>query len=180
MARKSSSSKKRRVPAFLQLGVVVFIVGAVIGSFSFNILGTGQRADAPDDLGTLQLVGKVEGEEALREIDQLHGLGIEMEDAYVVRYVRGSEKGTVWVGIASDSAAAADLTERMLAAIQDGNDAFGDVQAETVAGQDGYLTDGPGGKHFFYQSQLSAGEVVWLQTNAAEWLAFVRDAVKMY
>jgi hypothetical protein len=179
LARKSAASKKRRVPAFLQLGVVVFIVGAVIGSFSFNVLGTDQ-SDNPDDLGTLQLVGKVQGEEALREIDQLHGLGIEMEDAYVVRYVRGNEKGTVWVGITSDRAAAADLTDRMRVAIEDGNEAFGEVQAVTVAGQDIYSVKGPGGDHFFYQSQRSSNEVVWIQTNAADVLAFVRDAVKKY
>jgi hypothetical protein len=179
LARKSAASKKRRVPAFLQLGVVVFIVGAVIGSFSFNVLGTDQ-SDNPDDLGTLQLVGKVQGEEALREIDQLHGLGIEMQDAYVVRYVRGNEKGTVWVGITSDKAAAADLTDRMWVAIEDGNEAFGEVQAVTVAGQDIYSVKGPGGDHFFYQSQRSSNEVVWIQTNAADVLAFVRDAVKKY
>jgi hypothetical protein len=180
LARKTTSRKKRRLPAFLQLGIVVFIAGAVIGSFSFNILGSGQGTDNTDDLGTLQLVGKVQGEEALREIEQLHGLGIEMEDAYVVRYVRGNEKGTVWVGITSGRAAAADLTDRMRVAIEDGNEAFGEVQAVTVAGQDIYSVKGPGGDHFFYQSQRSAEEVVWLQTNAAEWLAFVRDAVREY
>ena len=164
---------------FLQIGVAVFIVGALIGSFSFNVFGTGQPGSS-GDLGTLQLVGKVQGEEALREIDQLHGLGVEMEDAYVVRYVRGSEKGTVWVGITSGSAAAADLTERMRAAIEDGSDAFGDVREVTVAGQDVFSVKGPGGDHFFYQSQRSTREVVWIQTNAADVLAFVRDAVKEY
>ena len=179
-SRARKGDRKRRNAAWWQIAVIAVIVAAVVFSFGLNVINPGGRSDLPERLGTLELVGAIEGEEAMSRVGDLHGIGLELTSAYIVEYVHGSERGSVWVGRTASSATAGALTERMRVAIEEGGSAFGNVRQTLVAGRPVYRVDGPGGDHFFYHSERYGKQVVWLTVNAAHPLDVLRETVKHY
>ncbi len=175
--RASSKKKNRRGPAVVQIVVAVAIVAIVVTSFGLNLAGPGEQSGIPQSLGSLELIGTVEGPEATSRVDGLHGIGMELSDAYIVEYVRGKERGTVWVGETATSAAAAELVDRMVRAIEGGGSGFGNVRGVPTAGEGVFQLDGPGGDHFFYQSRRTGREVIWLTVSAADPLSILEAAL---
>lgn len=181
MSPKSrKGDKKRRRTAWWQMGIVVVISASIIVSFGLNVAGPGRQSEYPERLGTLELVGAVEGEEAMSRVDGLHGVAVELKSAYVVEYVRGRERGSVWVGITDSSTTARALTERMRASIEEGNSAFSNISQIQVSGMSVYRVEGPGGDHYFYHSERRGKQIVWLTVNAAHPQDILTEAIKYY
>ncbi len=174
------SKKKRRGLLLFQLFVVVGFLAAVWFSFGQNVLAPGKQLDVPERLGTLQLIGTIGGSEAMARIGRLHGTDIELVSAYIVEYVHGTERGTVWVGRAESRDAAAELIRRMIEGIEKGGSGFSNLQRLTVAGHEVFRVDGPGGEHFFYSSREQRERVVWLTIEAADALPILEQAVKTF
>ena len=138
------------------------------------------RPDVPEWLGDLQLVGSVEGSEALARIGRLHGTDIELVSAYIVEYAHGRERGTVWVGRVESREAAAELTRRMIDGIEKEGSVFSNLQRLIIAGHEIFRVDGPGGEHFFYSSKEQPERVVWLTVEAADVLPVLEQALKTF
>ncbi|MEE8353642.1 MAG: hypothetical protein V3S10_04225 [Dehalococcoidales bacterium] len=179
-SRARRGDRTRRHAAWWQTAVIAVIIAAVVFSFGLNVMSPGGRSDLPERLGTLELVGAIEGEEAMSRVEGLHGIGLELTSAYIVEYVHGSERGSVWVGRTVSSTTAEALTERMRAAIEEGDSVFSNVRQTLVAGRPVYRVDGPGGDHFFYHSERHGKQVVWLTVNAAHPLDILAETVKYY
>ncbi len=179
-SRARGTGRRRRKTAWWQFVVVIAIIAVVVFSFGLNVVSPGGRSDLPPRLGPLELVGAVEGEEAMDRVQGLRGVGIELASAYVVQYVHGSERGSVWVGRTDSSAVAAALAERMRAAIEDGGSEFDNLRQTLVAGRLVYRVDGPGGDHFFYHSERYGKQVVWLTVNALFPLDVLEETVNYY
>ncbi len=179
-SRARKAARKRRGAAWWQIAVVAVITAAVVFSFGLNVIKPGGQPGLPERLGTLELVGAVEGEEAMARVDGLHGIGFELTSAYIAEYVHGKERGSVWVGSTGSSATAEALTERMRAAIEESGSPFSNVRQTLVAGLPVYRVDGPGGDHFFYHSERRGKDIVWLTVSAAHPLDILAETVKYY
>ncbi len=149
-------------------------------SFGQNVLAPQKQPSVPERLGTLELSGTIEDSEAIARIGRLHGTDINLVSAYIVEYVQGNERGTVWVGITESSSAGAELTRRMIEGIEKGGSGFSNLQRLTIAGHEVFRVDGPGGEHFFYNSRESREGVVWLTIETADVLPILEQVVNNF
>jgi hypothetical protein len=143
------------------------------------------QQDAPERLGNLELIGTVRGAEAMAQINRLHALDIELADAFVAEYTHsspyhGNSHATIWVGKAENAEAASRLTQRMVDSISEGGSAFNNLQRQTVADHEVFQVSGPGGEHFFYNSQKQREVVVWLTIEADDPLPILKEAVNTF
>ena len=143
------------------------------------------QRDAPEQLGNLELISTVRGAEAMAQINRLHGLDIDLADAFVAVYIHsspyhGNSHATIWVGRAENAEAASRLTQRMVDSISEGDSAFNNLQRLPIAGHEVFRVDGPGGEHFFYNSQKRREAVVWLIIEADGSLSILKEAVKIF
>ncbi len=174
------SPKKRRSLVLLQIFIVAVLLAAVWFSFGQNVLVPQKQTGVPEQLGDLQLVGSVEGSEALAQIRKLHGTDIELVSAYIVEYVHGNERASVWIGRAESRDAAAELTRRMVGGIEKGGSGFSHLQRLSITGHEAFRVDGPGGEHFFYISREQPERVVWVTIEAADALPILEQVVKTF
>ena len=149
-------------------------------SFGQNVLAPQKQLGVPERLGTLELIGSVEGSKALAQIQRLHGTDIELVSAYIVEYAHGNERSAIWVGITESRDAAAGLTRRMIEGIEKGDSGFNNLQRLTIAGHEVFRVDGPGGEHFFYISREQRERVVWLTVKATDVLPILEQALKNF
>mgnify|MGYP001569465969 CR=1 FL=1 len=131
----------------------------------------------PQNLGQLELVGQITGENARAEIGKLHGKGIEMVDGYIAEYSHNQSRVTVWVAEASSEIGASGLLKQMVDRIGAGNQAFRNLRAISVGGREVYTADGKGGDHYFYSSD---NKVIWLAIQGAEPIGIVKAALKTF
>ena len=129
-------------------------------SFGQNVLSPQKQLGVPEQLGTLELIGSIEGSEALSQIGRLHGTDIKLVDAYIAEYAHGNERVTVWVGRAENNNAGVELIKSMLQGIERGGSGFSNLQRLSIADHEVFRVDGPGGEHFFYISKEQREMVV--------------------
>ncbi len=173
-------TKKRRGLRLFQLCIVVGFLAVVWFSFGQNVLLPQKQLDVPERLGTLELIGTIEGSEAMVRINRLHGTDIKLVSAYIAEYARGNERVTVWVGRAENKDAAAELTRRMIKAIERGGSGFSNLQRLTIAGHEVFRVDGPGGEHYFYISGEQGERIVWLTVEDADSLPILEQALENF
>jgi hypothetical protein len=175
-----SRRKKRRGLVLFQLFIVVGLLAVVWFSFGQNILAPQKQPSVPKQLGTLELIGSSEGSEAVAQIGRLHGTDIKLVSAYIAEYAYGNERVTVWVGKTESSDAGAELTRRMLQAIEKGGSGFSNLQRLSIAGHEVFRVEGPGGEHFFYNSREPRETIVWLTVEATDALPILEQVVKTF
>lgn len=154
-------------------------------SFGLNVLLPGMQRDAPERLGNLELIGVVKGDDAMAQINSLHSLDITLADAFYAVYTHsspyhGSSRATIWVGKVESTEVAARITQKMIDSISKGGSAFDNLQRLTVADSEVFQVDGPGGSHFFYNSQKRKGAVVWLTVEADDPLLILKDVLNKF
>lgn len=171
--RKHSRQSRRRRSLVIQLGLVVALIVGIWVSWQ-----AGQHpssAAVPQHLGALHLVSSITGDEAKAQISKLHGVQIDLHEAYIAEYTGAGVQVTAWVSEAGSGADAAWLLRRMLDGIRDGNPMFSNLQQQAVDGSEVYSVDSSDGKkHYFYRDDM---KLVWLQVTAAEPLPVVRTAL---
>lgn len=181
--------KKKRRNVIFQISIVVILIAGIWFSFGNNVLAPlNKHAGIPEHLGEMKVATHTKGEEALAQVNQLHGSDIKLESAYIVEYSHAfdpyhganTERATVWVGKTNSAEAARDLSERMRQAIQKGGSPFTDPQTIKVAGQSVFQVKGPGGEHFFYTSARDSTEVVWLIINSPDTPSLLAEAVNSF
>ncbi len=177
--------RRRRSPGVFYLFIAIGLVVAVGLSFGLNVLVPRMQRDAPERLGNLELIGIVRGAEAMTQLNRLHGLDINLADAFVAVYTHsspyhGNSHATIWVGRVESTEAASRLTQRMVDSINEGGSAFNNLQRLTVADHEVFQVDGSGGRHFFYNSQKQREAVVWLTIEADDPLPILKEALNKF
>ena len=176
--------KRRRIPAIFQLFIVIAFLALMWFSFGQNVLKGLESTGMPEQLGALDLVSSVEGAEALAQISELHASDISLEETYIGRYADDTTQVTVWVGRAQNSDSAAVLMSAMLEGIVNGNPVFSNLKRLTVTqgyhNHEVFQVEGPGGKHFFYQSRETEERVVWLSIEDSDTMPLLEQALKTF
>ena len=131
----------------------------------------------PQNLGQLELVGNVTGEQARAAIGKMHGKGIEMVDGYIAEYSHNQSRVTVWVAEAPSEPDAFSLLKQMVDRIGAGNQAFRNLRAISVGDKEVFTADGSGGQHYFYAKD---NKVIWLAIQGAEPIGVVKAALKTF
>ncbi|MBI2832461.1 MAG: hypothetical protein HYX79_09410 [Chloroflexi bacterium] len=171
--------RRRRLMLSIQL---LLVAGFVLGLwFSFKGEVLDQRP-APARLGDLKLVHEVKGDEALSEVNKLHGTEIKLVSAAIEHYANDNEssRAIVYVGTAGNTGAAQQLTAMMTDAIKKGRTPFSNVRRAALPEHEVFQVDGPGGMHFYYSSMQVPGSVVWITVEAKNALSILEEAMDTF
>lgn len=122
----------------------------------------GGKFSVPPSLGGLKLSHYLQGEQALREIDRLHGKKIRVKEGYVAHYEANGNKAMLYVSEAYLEFLAARQLESMADGIRKGNTPFFHLKESQREGMTLYSTIGLGQIHYFYRV---GNKVVWLAAD---------------
>lgn len=184
---KTPEPKKKSRGRSLRWQLILIAAALVLMglSFSQNVLNKTAQGNMPESFAELNLVSHIDGDEALSQVDQMHGVGITLVTACIGEYANSTNHFTVWIGQAENDADAAALLKLMVNGIADGNPSFSNLKRLTVSR--GYTdfeifqVDGPGGsKHFFYLSTENRYGIVWVAVDSDELLPVIEEATKTF
>lgn len=182
VSRDESRGGKRRRRLF-PVAVAVTVLGLVGYAFGrYVLVPPTSSSGAPQYVGSLKLARLIEGEEALSQINRLHGTSIGLKKAFIAEYqpAYGGEHLMVWAGEASSEAAAEELIRLMVEGIKRGGAGFANPREVQMAGHTHWQADGDGGGFFFYRSREPGDRVVWLTIQGGGSAALLESAVKLF
>lgn len=125
--------------------------------------GAAVRAEPPKSLGDLKLSHALQGKEALRDINRLHGKEVGAKDGYVAHYEKNGAVAMLYLAQASSTAQAARQLKQMSNRIQKGDSPFYHLKTSRQGEITLYSALGQGQIHYFYQRDSS---VLWLAVDA--------------
>lgn len=134
-------------------------------ALAFFVAGCGATVQAgpPKSLGDLKLLHALQGEEALQEINRLHGKEVGGKDGYVAHYEKDGAVAMLYLAQASSTAEAAGRLKQMSERIERGESPFYHLKTSKRGEITLYSALGQGQIHYFYQRDSS---VVWLAVDA--------------
>jgi hypothetical protein len=143
----------------------LFVVGLFLLAgaawYGWHTLSAAPAGAVPQTLAGLALAEQTAGAEAIAQIQNLHLGDFALEDGAVAMY--GSEQAVVWVATtASDSAAAAMVTDMEQSIAQGNNPTFTPVGVYNFGGRPLFQVDGLNQWNFYFQS---GAKVVWLSAD---------------
>lgn len=142
------------------LGVLILIFILAIAFPAFAEKG---KPPVPPEIGGLKLAHYLKGEEALREIERLHGKKINVKEGYVAHYEGRESKAMLYISRASSGPQAKGQIKRMAERIRKGGTPFYHLKESALAdGIDLYSAIGLGQVHYFYRT---GNKVVWLAAD---------------
>lgn len=126
---------------------------------------TSPLARPPETLAGLPLQRKVDGTAAMTAIVGLHRSGdLDLDSAWIARYGVDAPAALLYVGIARDNDAAAELVADMRNGIQETASPFRYIGARRVEGRTVQLLNGQGQLHYVFTDGPRA---VWLSADSA-------------
>ena len=123
----------------------------------------------------MQLAKVQSGEEARREIDQLHGKKISFLRGYIGTYMAENGRGQLWVSEHSSEREAAEAIEKMAHGMQQGQQQFWHFREMMIEQRPVYLAVGMGQAHYFFRN---GAKVIWLAVDPSLAKEAVRDTVR--
>jgi len=152
----------------IALGIV--ITGMLIFVFSIGFLllkpsvENANSTALPDQAAGLRLTSVSSGNQALREITQLHGKEFPLVSGDVGRYGDNNQV-IVWVAEAADIAAAEKILLAMRNRIDEGNSPFTPIGELQIEDRTIFTLDGLGQVHFYFQS---GKQIVWVAADVPQ------------
>ncbi len=163
-AQSQTAARRGRIRRRIVIAVVAFLFlsGGALVLAAVILAKPGPVGGIPDTLAGLPLNHRVDGGEAAREIDRLHGRTIRVRAATVAHYERS---GTVAMLYVSDTLLAF-LADRQLRAMTEGmkkgESPFAPPREFQQAGQEIFWTLGQGQAHFYYRQ---GSKLIWVAAN---------------
>jgi hypothetical protein len=157
------------------LRVCLFLVGASLAYVTYP-LWAGGLPEAPAEIGEMKRDSLVIGEEALGEIERLHGRGFDLKGGWIAQY-SGRGKMKVWFADADTPDGARALVEMMADRIGQGNAAFGHLsRVKGFSGGEVYnVLDKGGLRHYFF---AHGSGVVWVEIDSEAPLTVLVELMK--
>ena len=142
-----------------QKHIVIFLTALALLLAGY---GGAVRAEPPKSLGELELLHALQGKEALREINRLHGKEIGGNNGYVAHYEKDGAVAMLYLAQASTAAQAARQLKQMSNRIERGDSPFYHLKTSRQGEITLYSALGQGQIHYFYQRDAS---VLWLAVD---------------
>lgn len=143
-----------------------FRYGWIVLPVILLLVACGAPPSVPPSLGGLPLTHTLQGDDALKEINRLHGKRIRSLDGFVAHYERDGKVTMLYVSRAYLGPIARWQFSRMIEGIRSGaSNAEGQFTHLRAREQDGvtfYLALGLGQVHYFYRSGAT---LVWLAAD---------------
>ena len=159
----------------ISAGILILTVG--LGSYFLMIAD--QNPDpilVPEYIAELPLSNLTTGQEALIEINQLHGKEFPLVSGAVGRYGDNNQAIT-WIAWAADKPTAEQILIAMRERIAEGNSPFSPTSELRNGNRTNYTHDGLGQKHFYFQSR---NLIVWTAVNATLYETALQQILDFY
>ena len=156
-------------------GILVLILGIVV----YILSGADQNADTqlvPLKLADQPLSHLTTGQEALFEINQIHGKAFPLTAGTVGRY-GNEDQAVIWVAEAIDEAAAKEILLAMRDRIAEGKSPFTPTSEQQTGDHNIYMLDGIGHKHFYFRSR---NLIVWTAVDIPLYERVVAQVLDFY
>ena len=150
------------------------VVAVVIVALIFvwpSISGPTSTSEAPQQIAGRALRGLVTGDEAIAQLQQMHGKGVGIRNGWIAQYDGG---GVIWYGVAGSDSEAQSLIEGMTNRIAQGNQTFTDLKTLDLPNSKLYSVKGQGQTHYYYQS---GSATVWIALPADKGPDFLHEAL---
>lgn len=157
MASSNNREKRRKILLLLILSGIVLISTAIAAGWLRITLEKSDPTWLPETLAGLVLEQLVQGEEAVSEINRLHGKSFALVDGAVGSY--GGGQVTLWVSQAQTTSSAEEILFAMRDRIAEGDSPFTPLRESTRGHRTVYEAEGMGQTHYYFQS---SDLVIWL------------------
>ncbi len=161
--RRMGSRRGWGPPLLIGLGLALILIAGLGFTLFLNTPAQAGEAPLPASLAGLPLGRAVYGEQALFEIEQLHGKTLPLASAAVGQYGAGGE-ATLWVAGTPSSVSATLMVRKMERLIETGDSPFRPEETRQVKGRAVYVLIGMGQRHYYYRS---GSLVIWLAADSA-------------
>ena len=169
------SKPKSRILAivFITAGILILTVGlGFILSFNANP----DHPQLPNKIAELPISNLTTGQQALYEINQLHGKSFPLVTGSVGTY--GLENQVIiWVAAAADESKASEILKSMHDRIAEGKSPFLPTDDIPYGNRTVYILEGLGQKHFYFRSREL---IVWTAVNADLYQAALQQVLDYY
>jgi len=157
LAPANNGGKRRKIALLLMLSGIGLITSAIVVGWLRINLQKSDPAWLPDTLAGLLLEQLAQGEEAVSEINKLHGKSFALVDGAVGSY--GGGQVTLWVSQAQTTSSAEEILFAMRDRIAKGDSPFTPLRESTRGQRTVYEAEGMGQIHYYFQS---SDLVIWL------------------
>lgn len=156
-------------------GTAILVASILLWRLSVGA-GHSSPLSLPEALAGLPLSSRIDGPEAIAEVERMHAKGFRLRSAAIGRY-GSSEQATLWIAQMADRSAAILMTESMSQRIAKAASPFRETGKRL--GRDGPIHElvGMGQRDFFYPSGL---HVVWLGADLVIAEQALRDTLEVY
>ena len=103
------------------------------------------------------------GEQALKEINQLHGKSVGVHEGYKAKYSKDGESVTFWVAVVANESEARKLTADMTGKIGNANQVFSQPKEMKIGDFTAFETRGIGLENYYY---YKGSAVYWVGINS--------------
>ena len=171
-------SKNIQVVAVIVVLVGILIVGLVLSPASSNVAENSESDGyiIKEDIAGFQLTEKITGEEALAQINHLHGQSIDIDAGYILHYETDNEMAIVWV---SKSAVQEDA-ERLFHEMNDimgGSQMYSNHTEVEVNGEKIQYVFGMNMDNYYYYVE---DRVIWIALTADRGEQFLEEAIEAF
>lgn len=108
----------------------------------------------PKNIAGLSLTTYSEGQNAIKDINKLHGKEIQIKDGYVLTYKGNDKKATIWVSDSGSRGEADLLLSQMAQRLKNDSKLFAHYLETEIKKSKIYSVVGMGQKHFFFQKGI--------------------------
>ena len=132
-------------------------------AFLLSACTTSDELPLPQEIGSLKLISSKSDTEAVKDINELHGVDVATQKNVIGKYGSDSENfDLLYVSMYSDSIACKNSLDKMIAKMKQAeNSPFFHLMAMPEYNNRLYFTIGMGAFHYIY---TSGNYLIWLQT----------------
>ena len=175
LAPPNNVRKRRKITLLLMISGIALIAIAIAASWLRITLEKSDPAWLPKTLAGLVLEQLVQGEEAVSEINSLHGKSFALVDGAAGSY--GGGQVTLWVSQAQTTSSAEEILFAMRDRIAEGDSPFTPLSESTRGQRTVYEAEGMGQIHYYFQSN---DLVIWLAVEVTIASTALTDALEHF
>lgn len=169
----------KKVIIIVALGIIFagFITYNLVASPG-NLAGGKEKKEfeVMDEVGGFTLTEEISGEEALEQINYLHGKTVEIEEGYLLKYENGNETATVWISKSPTEEEASILFHQMND-IMGGSKMFTNHTEVEIGGMSLQYVFGMNMENYYYYIDE---RVIWIAITGNDTKQFMEAAIESF